>query len=102
MAETSVLEMAHELQATGVPLFWLSTYDGAGDIELWTEEYRESFIAAGAHFVPIGDMVRGLEAWTKGSVEGSGFDKHYCLPGPPDEIAVLMLKLMWAAFEEKK
>ena len=102
MAETSVLEMAHELQATGVPLFWLSSYDGAGDIELWPEEYRKRFIAAGAHFVPIGDMARGLEAWTKGAVEGSGLDNHYCLPGPPDEIALLMLKLMWAAFEEKK
>ena len=102
MAETSVLEMAEELQAAGVPLFWLSTYDGVGDIGLWSEERRERFTASGAHFVPIGDMARGMEGWTKGSVEGSYSDDHYCLPGPPDEMALLMLKLMWAAYEEKE
>ena len=102
MTQTHVVELAHELQAIGVPLFWLSSYDGHGDIGLWSEEHRERFTASGAHFVPIGDMARGLKAWTKGSVEGSHSDRHYCLPGPPDEMALLMLKLLWAVYEEKK
>lgn len=45
-------------------------------------------------------MVKGMEAWTKGAVENKN-DKHsYCLQGPPDEIAVLAIKLLWAVYEE--
>ena len=102
MTESSLLDMATQLKAAGVPLFWLTTYDGAGDINTWSEEDRDRFVDSGAHFVPIRDMVRGMEAWTKGSVEGSHSDEHYCLPGPPDEIALLVLKLMHAVYDEKR
>ncbi|CAN0502780.1 unnamed protein product, partial [Scytosiphon promiscuus] len=57
--------------------------------------------ASGAIYVDIYSMVKGMEAWTKGAVEGE-LDPHYCLPGLPDELAVLLLKIVWAVYEEEK
>lgn len=66
----------------------------------WTIDQKTRFFASRARYVDIQSMMRGLQAWTKGAVEGVN-DPHYCLPGPPNEIALLLVKIVWAVHEEK-
>lgn len=101
MSEESVVESAVELQRAGVPFFWLSNYDGVGDMSGWKESNRLAFHESGARYVNISAMTLGLDALTKGSVESRTIspgnpDPHFCLAGPPDEMASLLLKIMWA------
>jgi hypothetical protein len=91
-----VLKIAHDFKIAGVKMLYLSTYNGVGNIKSWDTEDTKSFVESGAHFVPIDYMVGGLEEFTVGSVQNLPNDPHYCLPGPPDEIALLLLKLIWA------
>jgi len=93
MSVFNTLEMVVDAKLAKVPMFWLSGYSGNGDILEWEEDERATFVESGAHFVPVGDMVLGLDAMTKGAVEGIS-DPHFCLPGPPDEIGLLLLKML--------
>lgn len=95
METSEVVRVAAMLKDEGIPLFWMSTYLGEGDIRDWTEEEREAFKSSGARFVPVHDMVESLSYLTKGAVEGE-FNPHFCMPGPPNEIGILMLKIAWA------
>lgn len=45
-------------------------------------------------------MAQGMQAYTTGAVEGGEPDSHFCLPGPPNVIAVLLLKMMRAMYGE--
>ena len=119
LSEESVLTSAFELHAAAVPFFWLSEYDGVGHINGWEASKVSRFHESGAKFVDIRSMTHGLRSFTKGAVESggqsqgggkvgddsfflrNGGDPHFCLPGPPDEMAVLLLKLMWAVHQEK-
>lgn len=96
----NTIKAAIEVQAAGTPFFWLSTYDGVGDISQWNMDERTRFFATRARFVDIQCMMRGMQSWTKGAVEG-GNDPHFCLPGPPNEIAALLVKIVWAVLREK-
>lgn len=109
MPPESVLTAAFELQNASVPFFWLSEYDGYGDISRWEESNVLLFHESGARFVDIGTMARGLRSLTKGGIEehstSNSFQKkfgdpHFCLPGPPDEMGLLLLKLVWAVHQE--
>eukprot|EP00752_Nemacystus_decipiens_P012749 g11290.t1 len=119
MSEESALVSARQLQQAAVPFFWLSEYDGVGDINGWEASAVARFHELGAKFVDIRSMTHGMRAFTKGSVEsvpkdqGGRFDvaaddafkkvkgdPHFCLPGPPNEMALLLLKLMWAVRQE--
>ena len=94
--ETSeVLRTATYVKGEGVPLFWLATYTGYGDIRDWTYEERRTFKRSGARFVPVHDMVESMSYLTKGVVEGES-NSHFCMPGPPNEIGILLLKVAWA------
>ena len=95
------IKSAIQVQAAGTPFFWLSTYDGVGRISEWSLDEKTRFFATRARYVDIQSMMLGLQAWTKGAVEGVD-DPHYCLPGPPNEIALLLVKIVWAVFEESK
>ena len=116
MSEESVLISAFELQQAAVPFFWLSQYDGAGDINEWEASKVSRFHESGARYVDVRSMTHGLRSLTRGAVESgektkesnaeddrfvehAGGDPHFCLPGPPDEMALLLLKLMWAVHE---
>lgn len=109
MSEESALTSALELQNASVPLFWLSAYDGSGDINRWEPSDILRFHESGARYLDINSMARGLRSMTKGAVEGGRHesesfsnkfgDPHFCLPGPPDEMGLLMLKLMWAVYQ---
>eukprot|EP00903_Cladosiphon_okamuranus_P014838 g13739.t1 len=59
-------------------------------------EEQEEFWNQGARFVPVHRMVETLKYLTKGEVEGERHNSHFCLPGPPNEIGVLLLKMVWA------
>lgn len=98
LSAESALTSAFELQQAAVPFFWLSEYDGVGDINGWEVNKTARFHESGAKFVDISSMTSGLRSLTKGAVE-SKKDPHFCLPGPPDEMAVLILKLMWAVHQ---
>lgn len=97
----AVLTAAAELQEASVPLFWLNTYEGKGDVGKWNESRRSRFQASGAKHVRIDAMAHGMHNLTKGAVESDfPHDPHFCLPGPPDEMALLLLKMMWAVHFE--
>lgn len=95
------IDVVLEVQAAGTQAFWLSTYDGSGQISKWTKDLRARFNESGALYVDIECMAQGMISWTRGGVEGVA-DHHFCLPGPPNEIALLLLKIVWAMFEEHK
>lgn len=94
----SAIKIASEVQASGSQFFWLSTYSGVGSISQWKREERKRFFETGALYIDIECMAQGMAAYTAGVVEGGGGDSHFCLPGPPNEIAVLLLKIMWAMY----
>ncbi len=100
MSEESAVASAIEVRNAGVPFFWLSNYDGVGDIGGWNESSRIRFHESGAIFVNISAMALGLGSLTAGTIEdrmqGDQKDPHFCLPGPPDEMGLLLLKIMWA------
>lgn len=101
MTADSVCDAALQAQAAAVPFFFLSLYSGKGDIGEWDASQRTTFFESGARYVDVGDMVLGLDEFTRAAVEGEESDNHFCLPGPPDEIGLLMLNLMWAVHRER-
>lgn len=101
MTADSVCDIAFQLQATAVPFFFVSLYNGKGGIGDWDVSQNRDFSQSGARYVNVGDMVLGLGEFTKAAVEGQKHDHHFCLPGPPDEIGLLMLNLIWAVHRER-
>lgn len=102
MSVNNALISAQTCHDDGVPFLWLSTYDGHGAISGWSAEDKEIFYAAHARHVPIHRMVQSMTAFTRSEAEGEyadyiATDHHYCLPGPPNELSKLMLKLVWAS-----
>lgn len=95
------VKTAIEAQKAGAQFFWLSTYSAGGGINNWPKNQRARFIESGAKYLDVGCMMRGMHRWTKGAVDGTT-DPHFCLPGPPNEIAVLVLKLMRAVDDGEK
>jgi len=89
-----------------VPFFWLSTYEGKGGPKDWVTPRGQSssaFLASGAKFVRVGDMAHGLDGLTLKGAEGlERHDPHFCLPGVPDEIGLLLLELAWASLYEEQ
>ena len=101
MEPEELLRVSNELKEQGVPLMWLSTYDGTGDIEKWSDEQRAEFKESGAKFVPIHRMVQSIQYLTKGAIEGES-NHHFCMPGPPNEIGILLLQTAWAMRAESE
>lgn len=102
MDAKTAIDIAFEVQASGSQFFWLSTYNGVGHISQWTREERVRLLKSGALFIDVQSMMQGLDAYSVGVVEGGGGDGHHCLPGPPNEIALLLLKLMWTMHGENE
>lgn len=95
MTKENTLRAAEAARAAGVKFLWLSTYDGKGDVWGWPKLQRQRFYHAGARHISVRDMVQGVMDFTKGAAEGIK-DGHFCLPGPPVSIAVLLLQIIWA------
>lgn len=100
LTSSEAVEMALQAQAARAQLFWLTTYAAGGDVGKWKEQDRERFVGSGAKHVDVGCMSQGMYGWTIGAVKNSP-DDHFCMPGPSDEIAVLLAQLMWAVHEER-
>lgn len=62
---SETLRAAGRLKEAGVPLFWLSAYEGEGDVGAWLPEEREEFWDSGARFLPVHRMVESLKYLTK-------------------------------------
>ncbi|CAN0539569.1 unnamed protein product, partial [Ectocarpus sp. 12 AP-2014] len=101
MEVSEVLRVASLLKEEGVPLFWTSAYEGEGDVGAWLPEEQALFWDSGARFVPVHRMVESLKYLTKGVVEGEN-NPHFCMPGPPNEIGILLLETAWAVHEERR
>ena len=101
MEPEELLRVANELKEEGVPLIWLSTYEGNGAVDQWSDEQRVEFEESGAKFVPIHRMVESLTYLTKGVIEGE-HNPHFCMPGPPNEIGILLLQTAWAIRAESE
>ena len=99
---SSLLQSAVKIQNEEVQLIWLTDYSGTGDISGWEASEKTQLAGTGTMFLPVHYMVRGLGQWTKGFVVDGVIngEKHYCLPGPPDHMGLLMLRVMWALYEE--
>lgn len=96
MTPESTLKAAEAAQAADIPFYWLSTYDGFGEVWHWTRANRQRlFDLPNARHIAVRDMVRSVMGFTKGKAEG-GNDAHFCLPGPPVGIASLLLQMIWA------
>ncbi|CAN0198178.1 unnamed protein product [Scytosiphon promiscuus] len=100
-----VLAAAAELKDASVPFFWLSTYEGlngeGGDVDGWALDDRVRMDSLGVKYVRVGVMALGLDHLRKKNVQPEvGGDPHFCLPGPPNEMALLLLKLVWASYFE--
>ncbi|CBJ26872.1 hypothetical protein Esi_0048_0094 [Ectocarpus siliculosus] len=100
MEVSEVLRVANLLKEEGVPLFWTSAYEGEGDVGAWLPEEQALFWDSGARFVPVHRMVKSLKYLTKGVVEGEN-NPHFCMPGPPNEIGILLLEMAWAVYAER-
>lgn len=100
MQPPQVLASAVELKDASVPFFWLSTYDGRngrfGDVDGWNKKDRARMDGLGVNFIRVGAMALGLDHLRKEVVEPQSGDPHFCLPGPPTEMSLLLLKLVWA------
>lgn len=96
MEPSLLLDAALELQQGNVPLVWLSAYAGEGDIRDWDADQQREFTRRDAKFLSVHDMVRDLGSLTKGYVENERHNPHFCMPGPPNEIGVLLLQLVWS------
>lgn len=99
MRMASLMESAREIRAAGVPFIWLSTYDGIGNVKKLTDADRAEFFGLGAKFIPVHEMVEGFVNLTKGVVEHE-VNNHYCMPGPPNELGLLFLRIIWAHWTE--
>lgn len=99
LTSNQAVEMALQVQAAGAQLFWLSTYAAGGDVATWSKQDRERFMGSGAKHVDVGCMMQGMYEWTIGAVKNSP-DDHFCMPGPSDEVSVLLAQLVWALHEE--
>lgn len=95
MSANAMLASAEATQRAGVPFFWLSTYDGVGALDAFLSmDQKSSFQSLGARFIDIQDMVTEVHNYTKGELEGST-DPHFCMPGPTNEINLLLMQLVW-------
>lgn len=90
-----VVSAAEFFHQAGVPFLWLTTYDGVGDIRSWDAEDRQAFEAANGKHIPVHEMMESMGIFTRGVVETMN-DDHFCLPGPPDELGLLILQVIWA------
>lgn len=100
MPAQRVISDAQVLHQAGIPLIWLSTYDGGGAVQDWTDDERRAFDEAGAKYIPVHDMVETLGDFTRGVAEHND-DEHFCLPGPPDELGLLVLQLIRALSHDR-
>lgn len=96
-----LLESARQIAAAGIPFVWLTTYNGVGDIATFSQESRDTLDSYNVKFLPVHAMVKDLDRFTKGSIENSGVNVHYCMPGPPNEIGMLLLRIMWSHWLSK-
>lgn len=90
-----VIASAQHLHRVGVEFLWLTTYDGVGDVRDWELDDQEAFMSAKGNLVPVHDMMETMGNFTMGAATASE-DEHFCLPGPPDELGLLVLQLIWA------
>lgn len=95
-----LVNSARNFHSTGVRFLWLTTYHGDGDILKWKDTERQAFEQASGVYLPVHDMMKSVARFTRGRVEGGG-DGHFCLPGPPNELGTLVLRLLWALHEER-
>ena len=62
---SETLRVAGRLKEVGVPFFWLSAYEGEGDIAAWPPEEQQEFWDSGARFLPVHRMLESLRYLTK-------------------------------------
>lgn len=99
LTTTALMQSVRDVRRAGVPFVWLTTYDGTGDIEELADGEQTEFFELGAKFIPVHDMVQDLVNMTKGAVEHE-VNIHYCMPGPPNELGLLFLRIIWAHWVE--
>lgn len=100
-ADEAVASAQRIHQAKG-SFVWLATYDGEGDVRSWSPEQQQAFLATDAKFIAVNSMMKSVVDFTRGAAEGIS-DGHFCLPGPPDELGLLLRQVIWAlSFERQR
>lgn len=96
----SLLTTAQRFAGSETLIIWLTAYDGVGK---FSEEKMETLRALGVVQVDLSVMMSDprLIELSCLAVQKIPRDSHYCLPGPPDEISILILRIIWAHFQEQ-
>lgn len=94
-----VLKIAKEINYYGAKLFFLSNYY-YNPLVFWTNDNKKKLEEYNVTYLNITCMTNGIYDWRKSEVEGGELDGHFCLPGPPNEMAFLILRLIWAQMNE--
>ncbi|CAM9862282.1 unnamed protein product [Discosporangium mesarthrocarpum] len=94
MTRESLVSTARALNGTGTALFWMSTYDGT---YLWEDQQESPLKGLDVVQFDTHNIVSSQTSYQVQNVEmGHVNDPHFCLPGPPLELGVLLLDLIWA------
>lgn len=102
MPADEALASAQRIHEAKGSFVWLATYDGKGDVRSWSPEQQQAFLATDAKFIAVNSMMESVVDFTRGAVEGIS-DSHFCLPGPPDELGLLLRQVIWAlSFERRR
>lgn len=96
-----VVSAAQYFDRAGAQFLWLTTYDGAGDIRDWGIENRQAFLSANGKHIPVRDMMESMVNFTRGVAQNVD-DPHFCLPGPPNELGILVLQVLRALVTERR
>lgn len=97
MGQEEILETAKEIKHSGGKLFFLSSYYyNTSHLDFWTKENKKKLKEYDVTYLDVTCMTNGIHDWRKSEIEGGEKDTHFCLPGPPNEIAFLLLRLIWA------
>lgn len=100
----SLRKAAKGMLGSGKLILWLSTfYNGRG---IYTGSQSKTLADLGVVQFDLSMMMRtSLQPIRELSchvVESRQDDTHYCMPGPPDELGILLARIVWAHFLQRQ
>ena len=101
MSAEDTISSAQRIHQARGSFVWLTTYDGQGDGRSWSSAQKEAFVSANARYIAVHSMMETMLNFTRGAAEGVN-DAHFCLPGPPDELGLLLLRVIWSLSSERR
>lgn len=102
---SSLSKSARRMQESGKLILWLSTFYN-GRVGIYAGPRGKALADLGVVQFDFSMMMRdSLQAVKELSckvVENRSQDTHYCMPGPPDELGILLARMVWAHFVQQQ